>query len=325
MASPVQAIFSIAFPERRRPREGDRVMIICHRCKLENDGDEDFCARCRTYIGPPRPYKVEPADYVHPDDAGALDPLSAIPLFTALAKQTIEKNYARTRAHLLSRTIPIFRKNYPRLYETAAYCARVLGLRTLPELYLSPDLELNAYAFGTVEKPVLVLTAGLARSMNQHEVSAVVGHEMGHIKVEHIVYQTLARFILSGMQLVGATSILFNLVSSALFKKWARASEISADRAGLLVAQDLDHVRSAYLKLAGWRGQESLTAFFERQRVQEERLESRLYELITSHPFTTQRLSEMGAFFLSRQYRSLVENIEKNNMLYRIFKRESES
>ncbi len=282
--------------------------------------EQAFCSRCRCYIGPPRPFLLDVDKIKHADDAEAIGSLAAIPLFPSLVKQNIKRKYSQMRKKLLQEAIPVYNKNFPPLYTIAAYCARVLGLKTLPEIYISPSKILNAYTFGTSERPVIVVTHGSVCSMSNLEMEAIIGHEMGHIMCEHVVYQTLAQYVLSGLQFVTGSSLFLNIFTSALFKKWIRAAEISADRAGLLVTRNISKVRSAYLKLAGWRGKESLPEFFQIQKNREDRLESKLWELANSHPFTVKRLSQMEDFFRSPEYKDLSERIEKNDRIYQVVK-----
>ncbi|WP_455364511.1 M48 family metallopeptidase [[Eubacterium] cellulosolvens] len=297
-------------------------MTICPYCNLQNEMEQDFCSQCRYYIGPPRPFHLDVDKIKHPDDAEAIESLVAIPLFPSLVKQNIKRKYSQMRKTLLQGAIPVYNKNFPLLYNITAYCARVLGLKTLPEIYISPNKRLNAYTFGTSERPVIVVTHGSVRSMSNLEMEAVIGHEMGHIMCEHVVYQTLAQYVLSGLQFVTGSSLFLNIFTSALFKKWIRAAEISADRAGLLVTRNINKVRSAHLKLAGWRGKESLSEFFKIQKNREDRLESKLWELANNHPFTVKRLSQIEDFYRSQEYKDLAEKTEKNDTIYQVVKRQ---
>src|SRR5262249_17984469 len=122
-----------------------------------------------------------------------------------------------------------------------------------PELYLWQNPIPNAFAIG-MERHTIVLSSGLVDLLNDDELRAVIGHELGHIKSGHMLYRTIAIF-LSLVGLVAARNLPFvNLLSQALlyaFYDWFRKSELTADRAGLLVAQDADVSIRGLLKLAG--------------------------------------------------------------------------
>ena len=54
----------------------------------------------------------------------------------------------------------------------------------LPRLYIIPDLEPNAFAMGSNETGVVVVTQGLLNTLEHDEVRAVIAHEVGHIRNE---------------------------------------------------------------------------------------------------------------------------------------------
>jgi len=64
------------------------------------------------------------------------------------------------------------------------------GLPT-PRIAVTPDDEPNAFVFGrTAKSASLVVTRGLLEKLNQSEVEAVIGHEMGHLKHKDYLVMT---------------------------------------------------------------------------------------------------------------------------------------
>ncbi len=73
-----------------------------------------------------------------------------------------------------------------------------------PALYLSPSLEANAMALRTSEGPgALALTRGTLAILNRHEIEAVLGHELSHLKN-------------GDTELLGMASLLSRLIALAL-------------------------------------------------------------------------------------------------------------
>ena len=82
-----------------------------------------------------------------------------------------------------------------------------------------------------------------------------MAHELGHVKSGHVLYYQIAEFLpviteAIGDATFGVGALLGAGVQVALLN-WRRKSEHTADRAGLLVVQDLQVALSALMKLAG--------------------------------------------------------------------------
>jgi len=83
----------------------------------------------------------------------------------------------------------------------------------------------------------------------------VLGHELGHIHCEHLLYHQIGRYLPRIMALVGSATLGLGALVGAGFEvalyDWIRKSEFSADRAGLLACQDPEASKRAFCKLAG--------------------------------------------------------------------------
>ncbi len=71
----------------------------------------------------------------------------------------------------------------PWLYGVVARIAKKSGLGFMPKVFIAPFSTPNAFAFGS---PIygygVAVTEGLLNYLNEDEVEAVIGHEIGHIK-----------------------------------------------------------------------------------------------------------------------------------------------
>jgi hypothetical protein len=88
---------------------------------------------------------------------------------------------------------------------------------------------------------MVVVNSELLQLLEEDELRAVLGHEVGHIPSNHVLYRTALLILLQMTTTVGALPILGGLpllaVRTALLE-WSGASELSADRAAVLVTRD---------------------------------------------------------------------------------------
>ena len=129
-----------------------------------------------------------------------------------------------------------------------------LDLPLVPDLYVGAGGEINAFTAG-VDKPIVVLNSGAIDLLSDDELRFVMAHELGHVKSGHVLYYQIAEFLpviteAIGDATFGVGALLGAGVQVALLN-WRRKSEHTADRAGLLVVQDLQVALSALMKLAG--------------------------------------------------------------------------
>ncbi|MBK8233196.1 MAG: M48 family metallopeptidase [Candidatus Eisenbacteria bacterium] len=202
--------------------------------------------------------------------------------------------------------------------------AEALDLDVLPELYIESG-PVNAYAFGTSRFRV-VLGSQLLDLMTEEEVVAVIGHELGHVKCEHMLLTSIARLlargalkgIASAFPLVGSAALI-GLV--AALQKWSRVAEVSCDRAAMIVVRDEQVVARALGKLGGWSKAVAEEIDLDSMVVQSKEyehladgLDTGLFQLMymaetwdMSHPFVVDRVRQIVTWGRSDQYRALEE------------------
>jgi heat shock protein HtpX len=98
--------------------------------------------------------------------------------------------------------------SYPELQVRIAELARAAGLPP-PRVYVMPTAQPNAYAVGrTPERAAIVLSEGLLRRLNEgspvsRELSAVVAHELAHIKSRDTLTMPLVATVAGTIFFVG--------------------------------------------------------------------------------------------------------------------------
>lgn len=191
--------------------------------------------------------------FVSDADRWALDKLQKLPLVPQLVSKFFEIGIDRWMyCYNMSCSIRCGPNQYPTLYHIMKESCKVLDMPE-PELYVSNNPFPNAFA-GGVERPYITLRSSMIDTMTDEELYFIMGHELGHIKAEHVLYfsvGSLLFFLLDvlGRRTMGATDVATYALVLA-FYEWSRQAEFSSDRAGLLVAQDPQIAMNAQIKLA---------------------------------------------------------------------------
>ncbi|MBC7923417.1 MAG: M48 family metallopeptidase [Ferruginibacter sp.] len=191
--------------------------------------------------------------FVSDTDKAALQQLQKIPLLPTLVRKYNEASgdrfwYVRNAAE----SVRCGPKQFPTLYRLLKEACSILHIPE-PELYVRYSATYNAYTAG-MNRTFIVLQSALVEDFTDEEILYIIGHEVGHIKCGHVLYQSLGRMLLPLLDMLGkATLGVGQLVGTSLvagFFEWMRQAEYSCDRAGLLVCQDPQVAFSATMKWA---------------------------------------------------------------------------
>lgn len=260
---------------------------------------------------------ISPTAWEHPADQAALAAFTSIPLAGDLLRRTLGSTTERSlRLATLANSARVSDSQFAPLRASLAAAAGRLDLSPLPELYVRLDPAPDARTLG-VEKPFIVLSSGALELWDEEELEVVLAHELGHILSGHAVYKTLLAFLIKASSIVaGAIPLGGAAISAALaaLREWDRKSELSADRASLLVVQDASLIFRALMKsAAGPRiGQMELNEFFRQARdyeAGEGGLDS-VYKLLDvlgeSHPFPITRITALQEWERGPAYASIL-------------------
>lgn len=192
--------------------------------------------------------------FVSPRDRAALTSLEQMPLLPQLIRKFNE--VAGDRVAYVQNSAASVRcgpRQLPTLYRLMQEGAEILDVPE-PEIYLQRDPVENAYTAG-VSRTFIVLSSALVENFSNDELLFVIGHELGHVKCGHVLYQMVGRLLLPLLETLGSVTLgLGQLAGIGLvsgFYEWLRQAEFSADRAGLLACQDARVACTAIMKLGG--------------------------------------------------------------------------
>lgn len=262
----------------------------------------------------------------HPLDRQAEQALRSVPGFDLVARKFVEFLTERPQyVYQMGNSIQVGPRQYASVYQMFRDCLRDLDVYPEPNLFISQNPLVNAFALGQ-EFPFIVLNSGLLDLLTEAELRTVIAHEIGHLKCGHTTLIQMAIWttqVISG--LAERTFGLSMLVSTGLvvaFHEWLRKAELSADRAALLVIDELNPVMNSMMKIAGgtnrYVNEMNLDEFVRQseryQSLDEDNL-NQIYKfflynnfsssIFLTHPFTVERVHFLREWFASQDYRQI--------------------
>lgn len=254
--------------------------------------------------------EIAPRAWEHPADKAALAALRKLPVFDEVLRRLFgffgEKPI---RLAFQANAVRVSDKQFPRIYGLYKEALRTLDVETEYPLYISQTPIVNAGAYG-MDEPFIILNSGTVSLLDDDELSYIIGHELGHILSDHVLYKTMTVLLISlagmGFPIVGlaARGILVGLL------EWSRKSELSCDRAGLLTVQDPQVVMRTMLKMAGGGDIEQMSVDEFVKQAEEYRdggdVADQVFKILnlmgTTHPFWVLRVSELRTWIESGSY-----------------------
>jgi Zn-dependent protease with chaperone function len=267
--------------------------------------------------------------FQHPWDKAATSKLESMSVLNKLVAKFNEHSIERVAyVQNLGSNLRVGPRQASKLYQMLRECCEILDVKE-PELYIQQG-DVNAYTAGH-NRPYIVLETGLLEVMDYDEVMGVIAHELGHIKCGHVLYKQISRIISPLIEMVGRVTLgVGNLVGmgiEAALIAWDRKSELSADRAALLVLQDPKPCVTMLMKLAGgtnrWDDQLDAEQFLNQARSYKEGLDDKLldrfYRFLANtartHPVCVERARELDMWVQSKEYTDILQGFYYNTNL----------
>lgn len=284
---------------------------------------------------------ISPQAWEHPADKAAMTALRQMPILDDIVKTVLGGTSERSLRYLfLASSVRCSEKQFERVHRLMNEACSILDAPEVPEVYVAQNPTYNAMAVG-FRTPFVVLHSSLEDSTTDDELLGILAHELAHIMSGHALYKTLLYLLATiGVQLfhlpVGRAGMMSLIMA---LREWDRKSELSADRAGLLVTQDINTAYTTLMKLAGGKKTESMDIDeFVAQAAEYNQGETVLdgvYKLLNllgqSHPFPVLRLSELKSWVESGSYDKLLEGSytqrgdEEDESLFENVKKASDS
>jgi Zn-dependent protease with chaperone function len=311
--------------------------MYCPKCGVTTQEDALFCHVCGAKLprlpgpgsapGPDgaqpaaqatKPQRVHPValtsdQYAHPLDRQSLEGIARFAPVVAVSR-AISRYWDEpmVKGQLLGGTVKVGPEQFQEIHAVVSECAAILNM-AVPDVFIKHDPTFNAMTLG-VERPLVILHSSVVEAFTLDELTYIIGHEMGHIKSEHVLYLSAAYLLTMGAR--GLADSLFGLGSLVVvpamqaLQAWMRKAELTADRAGLICVQDLGLARRALIKLALGSG-----ALFDRLNIDEYLRQAdrasrdeygRVTEFFQTHPHIANRVRELKYFNESNVYQGIL-------------------
>jgi Zn-dependent protease with chaperone function len=273
-----------------------------------------------TSLPAPRPRQTFPqisaVAWEHTADRAALQALRAVPGVDEVIRKILALLGGERGIRLLfqGNAVRVGPAQFPRLWHLHTEVCTTFDWPDVPELYVSQTPFFNAGAYG-VDTPFIVIHSAALELLDDDELRVLLSHELGHVMSGHALYRTIAAVL--AIISLGALPMLASLVVLPVrlaFLEWSRKSELSADRAGLLGAQDIVMAQRLDMKMAGggrgqgFAGQMNVEAFMQQAHEYAASGEGLdvvykvLSTLALTHPMHTVRAAELQRWVASGEY-----------------------
>lgn len=169
-----------------------------------------------------------------------------------------------------------------RLHSIYISCCQALEITYNPTLYIGNFITgINAISLNVANEDIIFISPEAVDILNDSELSFVLGHELGHVIQENMAIHTASGFIENLKQSSGFWGAIISDIFEFNVKKWCRAAEFTADRAGLICCRNLSDACSVLRKI---------TTEDARVMVPE------LYEQFSDHPRLSSRVKALEEF-----------------------------
>lgn len=187
-------------------------------------------------------------------------------------------------AHIKGNGVELSQAQFPDLYAQFAACCDRLEMKTRPQAYiLNGNGGLNAFATRFLGTQFVVLMSDVVDAMDQHAdgVRFYIGHELGHLRMNHLGFLHLLRWPALWLPLLGAA--------------YSRARESTCDRHGLACSGSPEGAARALAALsAGAKRWEHLNiADYLRQANHSSGFWMSFHELTAAYPWLTKRAARV--------------------------------
>lgn len=170
-----------------------------------------------------------------------------------------------------ARAVPVTEEQMPEYYRVVRELTQRAGM-PMPRLYVSPDMQPNAFATGrNPHHAAVAVTQGILRYLDWDEMRGVLAHELSHVKNRDILIGSVAAAIAMGITFISriafwfggdregngglgvlvvlAELILAPLAAMLLQMALTRSREYEADRSGARLIGDGEPLARALAKI----------------------------------------------------------------------------
>jgi Zn-dependent protease with chaperone function len=227
----------------------------------------------------------------------------ARPVTIALEATTrLWRDVARTE--LLGSAVKVSDQQYPRVYLAAKAAGAALGVR-VPPVFAAPTSSIKVKVLGTEDAPHLIVNLELAEKLDDQELIAAIGHELGHVQNGHILFATALHYLTSSAAFFVRWAVQPAIMT---LQAWSRRAEITCDRAALLAQRDPDKTLAALVRLELGAGKDAAFDVEEYLRNPPDLKKGigRFAEMFRSNPYLPKRIAALKLFAESALFAKII-------------------
>jgi uncharacterized tellurite resistance protein B-like protein len=202
------------------------------------------------------------------------------------------------REKLLKSGIKLTERLSPRIYRLYEETCGALELTISAEVFCLPDPQINAFAVHDVKESgehfLVGVTAGALERLEDAELKAILGHEMGHF-----LFGNNRLNALISMDRNNPSATVLPAFGESLFLRWRKKAEISADRVGLLASGDFHAASRSLLKATFGLSERNLNLDIDALLAQIDEIKDHpemIESTFASHPILPIRLKSLELF-----------------------------
>lgn len=262
---------------------------------------------------------ISPRDFIHPEDEKDLKRMDAVPGMKKFLAETISDLREKfTSVEMYGDGINITIESYGELYSLLEEATAILNIERAPDFSLTWSYDISVGTEGA-KNPRISALSGAIDLLEEDELLFLLGHELGHLMAGHKPYHNLLiTFYTPLMNMVPNAQIWLGLLRPMLLQ-WYRLSDFTADRAGLLVCQDIDVALRTLIKMSGIPQKyydrintESILMQAARFDQQNKDFATNIIQNLSINtacvPWTVVRAAKLYSWYKSGEYTSIINN-----------------
>lgn len=264
--------------------------------------DFDFARYIAVRRGQVEQRAIDGATYAYSGELRARRNLNTARPVTMAIEATTRMWKSVAKTELLGTSVQVTDQQFPRVLESVTSAAKSLRLR-VPSVYILPaSSSIKAKALGTNDDAYIVINSKLLEYLDDRELIALLGHELGHIQNNQVLYATALHYLNYSAAMFVRWAVQPAIMS---LQAWSRRAEITCDRAALLCTRDLDVTLAALVKITmGLEGEDQVNIQDYLENMPEtSRGLGRFAELFHSHPYLPKRVRALRLFAGSKLYK----------------------
>ena len=260
--------------------------------------------------------QISPRAIQHPADRAAAAALHQVPYLDQVIRKLIEMGYERAlRQAYLGSAVRLGQDQLPRIWSLEREVFNVLDIPEVPDIYLTQFPIANAMVIGAAQ-PIIVVNSETVRLLDDNGLRAVFAHEAAHVLSDHVLYGTALQILIllgQSVRLPLLAGLPLRAVLAALLE-WARAAELTCDRASAVVTRDPMSVCRVLMTISAGEAVDELNLdafmsqgidYTEKGRGLE-RLSRLLIDLNLTHPMPVRRAHELLKWVRGGEYDRIV-------------------